>query len=941
MVISQALPPQNIEAEESILGGILLDPEAMGRVVDLISPEAFYVQSHKEIYQAALRLYGQGEPTDFLTVKSTLEDYNLLEQVGGLNKLTQLLDRTVSAVNIDRYAALVMDKYLRRQLISAGHEIVDLGFETSQQLEIVLDESEKKIFALTQKRPQEGLIPLSDTIIKTFNELEKLHEQTTLPGIESGFYDLDAITGGLQRSDLIIIAGRPSMGKCLATNSEIILADGSLATISDIYHNRQAKLLTLKNNFKFSLTEPSHFIDDGIKPVFRVTTKLGRYIETTLTHPYLTIEGWQKLSQLKPGNKIAIPRKINIFGTQKIPDYKVKVLAYLIGAGCLTKKSPLFTNKNPLLQKDFIKYVENFKGIKIIKDDSRERRTSSFYISGDLDLIRNNRQKFADSLKKIIKSQNLSNQKLADILKVSVSSIYNWQKGICVPNETTFYNLCEILKVDSHELDPYGIASIRNNGKNSLTIWLEELGIWGQTSRHKTIPSIVFTLKRSLLALFLNRLFATDGWISVLKSSQVKLGYATVSEKLARQIQHLLLRFSVIAKLKKRSVKYKNNPRQIWQLDISDSQSIKSFIEEIGIFGKEKAIDLAKESLNNKRYQTNCDLIPIEIWKQIALAKGDESWSSLGKRAGIKSYSNLHVGQRALSRNRLFKLALALYDLSLQQLATSDIYWDEIISIEYMGEQQVYDLTIPKTHNFVANDICVHNTAFGLGVAANIAKKENLPVAMFSLEMSKEQLSMRLLAAEAGIESNRLRSGRFVQNDYDKISIAIGTLSSLPIYIDDAANITVTQIRSQVRRLLAEKKGEFGLVLIDYLQLMEGAGSENRVQELSKITRSLKGLAREIKAPVIALSQLSRAVESRNNKRPMMSDLRESGAIEQDADLIMMLYRDEYYNPDTVDRGVAEIILTKHRNGPTGTVKLIFQPELTKFLNMQNSSNYS
>lgn len=438
------IPPQNIEAEESILGGILLDPEAMGRIVDLITPESFYVRAHQEIYEAALKLHSQGKPTDFLTVKSVLEDHLLLEKIGGIDKLTQLLDRTVSAVNIDRYAALIMDKYLRRQLISSGHEIVSLGFETTRDLEIVLDESEKKIFGLTQKRPQGGLVPISDTIIQTFNELEKLHNQTALPGIETGFYDLDAMTGGLQRSDLIIIAGRPSMGK----------------------------------------------------------------------------------------------------------------------------------------------------------------------------------------------------------------------------------------------------------------------------------------------------------------------------------------------------------------------------------------------------------------------------------------------------------------------------------------------------------------TAFGLGLVAHIAKSFNLPVAIFSLEMSKEQLSMRLLASEAEIESNRLRSGRFVQDDYSTISTAIGTLSNLPIYIDDSANVTVMQVRSQVRRLLAEKKGDFGLVLIDYLQLMEGAEKDNRVQELSKMTRSLKGLAREIKAPVIALSQLSRGVEARNNKRPMMSDLRESGSIEQDADLIMMLYRDEYYNPETIDKGVTELILTKHRNGPTGTVKLLFQAELTKFLNMQANSNY-
>jgi replicative DNA helicase len=850
-ISSNSLPPQNIEAEESILGGILLDPEAIGRVVDVLLPEAFYVKAHRDIYEAALKLHAQGKPTDLMTVTSWLQDRHLLEQIGGTLKLVQLLDRTVSAVNIDRYAALVMDKYLRRQLISAGHEIADLGYDTATELDIVLDESEKKIFRLTQKRPQEGLIPISDTLVQTFSDIEKLHQKVAQPGIPCGFYDLDAMTSGFQRSDLIIIAGRPSMGKCLAKDSEIVLADGSLLTIEEIYHRRQAELLTLKDNWKFEFTQPSTFVDDGVKPVFRVTTRLGRSIETTITHPYLTIQGWQKLSELKPGDKIAVPRQINVFGSETLSESKVKILAYLIGDGCLTYISPQFTNSNPTLREEFTQAVTE----------------------------------------------------------------------------------------DSKELTPDELSAISKNGQNSLTIWLQDLGLLGKNAHNKIIPNIIFKLERSLLALFLNRLFATDGWITVLESSQVQLGYATVSEKLARQIQHLLLRFGVIAKLKKHSVKYNGDFRNVWQLDITEARSIKIFIKEIGIFGKETAISLARESLASKKYQTNRDLIPIEIWNQLTAAKESEAWTSLAKRTEIKEYSNIHVGRRSLSRERLLTLTLALEDLSLQQLTTSDIYWDEITSIEYVGEQQVYDLTIPGTHNFVANDICVHNTSFALNIAHNIAK-QNLPVAIFSLEMSKEQLALRLLASEAAIESNKLRSGRLSQKELEPLFEALGTLSSLPVFIDDAANATVMQMRSQVRRMQAEHKGEIGLVLIDYLQLMEGSGSDNRVQELSRITRSLKGLAREVQTPVIALSQLSRAVESRTNKRPMMSDLRESGSIEQDADLIIMLYRDEYYHPDTPDRGIAEVIITKHRNGPTGTVKLLFQPELTKFLNLQRKQTY-
>jgi replicative DNA helicase len=435
--LTDRLPPQNIDAEEAILGGILLDPEAIGRIADLLHPEAFYLTAHQEIYRSALLLQSQGKPTDLMSVATWLYDRNLLEKVGGQAKLAQLVDRTVSAVNIDQYAALVMDKYLRRKLIRVGNEIAQLGHETAVDLENVLDQAEQKVFNITQDRPQQGMMATADILTHTFSDIESRSLGMVLPGLSCGFYDLDAMTQGFQRSDLIIIAGRPSMGK----------------------------------------------------------------------------------------------------------------------------------------------------------------------------------------------------------------------------------------------------------------------------------------------------------------------------------------------------------------------------------------------------------------------------------------------------------------------------------------------------------------TAFSLCLSRNIAAFHKLPVAVFSLEMSKEQLVQRMLAGEAQIESGRLRAGRISHQEWEPLGHAISNLSQLSMFIDDTPNISVTEIRSKARRLQAEQGGALGLILLDYLQLMEGGG-DNRVQELSKVTRSLKGLARELNVPIIALSQLSRGVESRTNKRPMMSDLRESGAIEQDADLIIMLYRDEYYNPDTPDRGIAEVIITKHRNGPTGTVKLLFEPQFTRFRNL-------
>ncbi|MGB8700810.1 MAG: DnaB-like helicase C-terminal domain-containing protein, partial [Thermosynechococcaceae cyanobacterium] len=720
-----------------------------------------------------------------------------------------------------------------------------------------------------------------------------------------------------------------------ASDSEIVLADGRIATIAEIYRQRQAQLFTLQPNWRFGLTQPTAFIDDGLKPVFRVTTRLGKTVASTLTHPFLTLQGWQPLANLQPGTKVAVPRKLPVFGNQTLRDCEVKLLAYFIGDGGLTDSVPEFTNGNPHLQEDFVQAIQDFGPHQIRMETSGGTRTPTFNISADPAFVQVQRKQFGHQLQTHLRQRSLSKVALAQQLNVSPSLVTRWTKGLGVPNADTFQVLCQILHLQPDVLAPQGIAPLSQQGQNQLKNWLQSLGLWGKNAHAKTVPGIVFQLQRSQLALFLNRLFATDGWATVLASGQSQLGYCSVSEKLARQVQHLLLRFGIIAALKQRKVKYQNTRNIAWQLDITDAQSIQTFIQDIGIFGKEPALAQVQQAIHQRRYQTNRDLIPIEIWSQLATAKGAESWQSLAQRAGIQGYSNIHVGQRALSRHRLETLAIALEDAPLQDLATSDVYWDEIVSIEPLGMQQVYDLTIPDTHNFVANDICVHNTALSVQIARQISEIHRQGVAIFSLEMSKEQLVQRLLASESGIDSNYLRAGRIQESQWKPLSQAIGNLSQLPIYIDDSPNPTLNEIRSSARRLKAERPEGLGLILLDYLQLMGGGdATDGRVQELSRITRSLKALARELQVPIIALSQLSRSVESRQVKRPLMSDLRESGAIEQDADLVVLLYRDDYYNPDSPEKGICELIIAKHRNGPVGTVKLLFQPGQTKFFNL-------
>ncbi|PSL40017.1 replicative DNA helicase [Planomicrobium soli] len=250
------------------------------------------------------------------------------------------------------------------------------------------------------------------------------------------------------------------------------------------------------------------------------------------------------------------------------------------------------------------------------------------------------------------------------------------------------------------------------------------------------------------------------------------------------------------------------------------------------------------------------------------------------------------------------------------------------------------------TAGFQRNDLIivaarpsVGKTAFALNVAQNVATRADENVAIFSLEMGAEQLVMRMLCAEGNIDAQIMRTGALQNEDWRKLTMAMGSLSNAGIFIDDTPGIRVNDIRAKCRRLKQEHG--LGMIMIDYLQLIQGPGraGENRQQEVSDISRSLKGLARELEVPVIALSQLSRGVEQRQDKRPMMSDLRESGSIEQDADIVSFLYREDYYDKETEDQNVIEIIIAKQRNGPTGTVKLAFVKEYNKFVTIDWSQH--
>ncbi len=896
-------PPHSVEAEESVLGAVLLSSEAANVALEKLHPDDFYIPSHQSIFEAITALFDTNQPIDAVTVSDALRRLDALDQSGGPGYLAQLLAAVPTASNIEHYAGIVEEHALRRRLQRVGGDVTQLAGRMDDDIATVLDQAEQSVFAVSERRIGEGLAPIDPLLGPAIEKAEERNRRGgEVTGLPTGFRDLDRKLAGLHPSNLLIVAARPGMGKCLVAATEIVDSKtGSMTTIGEMVERQELHgthhVLSLHDDMSLRTSAATSYFDNGLRETYRVTTRLGRQIVATANHPLRVLGGWREVRDLAVGEAIAAPRQIDVFGSDAQEPGVVALLGYMLGDGSFRSTTPRITNANPAIAADIRRWAADL-GLGVSEHDNGSATT--FTLNGGI---------------------RVSHADIAAEAGVSGATV-----SLCLRDDPRFTEATtQRVKAAAQRLGYVG-------PENQFTSLLSDLGLMGCDAHSKFIPDMVYRLPRSQVALFLSRLYAADGsaWT---RDNIYRIEYCSVSERLARGVQHLLLRFGISAKLRQRSVKYQDTTRNAWNVSFQDPESVELFASQIGIFSKENDVErVVAHAAGRSVVQSANSLLPIEVWDLVLEAKGSRSWADVSTATGRPRNHNWHVRTRRLSRRLLSELAQALDSEVLRQLATGDVVWDPIVSIEPDELQQTYDIEVAGPHNFVANDLIVHNSALALNIAQNAAIDDH-PVAIFTLEMSREEVVSRMLCASGRIDSQRLRSGQLGESDFTKLSNAASVLYKKPIFVDDSPGLTVTEIRAKCRRM-ARRPG-LSLVVVDYLQLMQGSGQENRQQEIAAISRSLKNLARELEVPVIALSQLNRSMEQREDKRPRLSDLRESGSLEQDADVVMFIYRHEYYHPEAQEtKGIAEIAVAKHRQGATGRVDMTFLPEFTLFSDM-------
>ncbi|WP_329105845.1 replicative DNA helicase [Micromonospora sp. NBC_01699] len=876
-------PPQDIAAEQCVLGGMLLSKDAIADVVEILKTGDFYRPVHGTIFDIILDLYGRGEPADSITVAAALADSGDLARIGGAPYLHTLIASVPTAANAGYYARIVGERAVLRRLVEAGTRIVQLGYGSAagggRDVDDVVDLAQQAIYDVTEKRVSEDFAVLADMLQPTLDEIEAVGASGgMMTGVPTGFSDLDRLLNGLHPGQLIIVAGRPGLGKALALDTPLPTPDG-WTTMEAV---RQGDQLLGADGRPTVVTAVFEVMHD--RPCYEVEFSDGSVIVADAEHLWKTTTrasrrggstrrqiGWSgnALTGLRrahqehataPDTEVSIQEALAMVG----PEFKSTLQRVVRGLPVQSVRSTAGTGRR-----------------------GRPAQTYSAQVlySGLLD----RGEGWSETLDRAAQQSVVTTEQIAATLRTDTA---DRRLNHAVEN-------CAPLALPEQELlvPPYVLGVWLGDGHSAgdrftsadpeIATYIEEAGLLVR----QTGPMLYAISRRCEDC---HRTFGSFGGmlksIGVLNNKHIPQSYLRASEAQRRALlAGLLDTDGTVAP--SGNLQYTSTSRRL-------AYNVRELVVTLGYrcsVTEKKVRERGPES--STAYTLNFSTNDVVF----RLRRKQEA-----HRTRRRTDSEVRSGSRF------------------------------IVAVRAVPSVPVRCVTVDnEDHLYLAGETMVptHNSTASMDFARNAAIRANQAAAIFSLEMSKVEIVMRLLSAEARVPLHVLRSGQLSDDDWTKLARCMGEISEAPLFVDDTPNMNLMEIRAKARRL--KQRHDLKMIVVDYLQLMSSPKkTESRQQEVAELSRGLKLLAKEVECPVIAVSQLNRGPEQRTDKRPQLSDLRESGSIEQDADVVILLHRDDYYDKESPRAGEADFIVAKHRNGPTDTVTVAAQLHLSRFVDM-------
>jgi replicative DNA helicase len=842
-------PPQDIQAEQSVLGGMLLSKDAIADVVEVVRSVDFYRPAHQVVYDTILDLYGRGEPADPVTVSAELTRSGQLMRVGGTPYLHTLISSVPTAANAGYYAEIVAERAVLRRLVEAGTRIVQLGYGAASgqggEVDEVVDRAQAEIYDVTERRMSEDYVRLEQLLQGTMDEIDAIASRGgTSVGVPTGFAELDERTHGLHPGQMVVIAARPAVGKALALDTALP-TPFDWTTMGDV---RVGDQLIGADGCPTNVVAASDVLLG--RPCYEVEFSDGTVVVADAQHQWrTTTRALRRVSSERGRPRFYRPREL---------------VERAVGVATSAASEPgrIVTTRQML--------TEVGTGFRpVLHAVARERPVNVWHAVEHAEVV-------------------TTEEIMATLRCDSADRQWNHAVAVTAPLKLPTADL---------PLPPY-----------TLGVWLGS-----GHSRSAQFTSADPEIVRNVEAEGIRVVPGAARLLYGMKLPAPKPGAVLRHDH--GTVQEILRSLGVLGD--------KHIPPAYLRASGAQRRALLAGLLDAG--GHVSDSGTVQSAVTGRRLAEDTFELVVSLGYRATMptqpVKGRSQEPSTCYTVTFTPPDTVFRLSRKAARQRTTSRA------SDQRL---------IVAVRPVPSVPVRCVQVDSAdHLFLASRsmIPTHNSTLALDIARSCSIRQGLTSVIFSLEMSKSEITMRLLSAEAKVPLHHMRSGHMSDDDWARLARRMGEVADAPLYVDDSPNLTMMEIRAKARRL--RQRNDLRLVVVDYLQLMtSGKRVESRQQEVSEFSRSLKLLAKELGVPVIAISQLNRSPEQRQDKKPMLADLRESGAIEQDSDLVILLHREDIYERESPRAGEADLILAKHRNGPTGTVTVAFQGHYSRFVDM-------